>query len=93
MHDTAYELGSHFFQSYFASGPIKILDIGSQNVNGTLRDCAPAGSLYVGADITPGAGVDVVFGDRHSLPFADGLDLLSDRSHVGGCGFPPQDPM
>src|SRR5882757_2811173 len=71
MHDTAYALGSHFFQCYFASRPIKILEIGSQNVNGTLRDRAPAGSLYVGADVTPGAGVDVVFGDRHALPFAD----------------------
>jgi SAM-dependent methyltransferase len=71
MHDTAHDIGRRFFEMYFAVPPIAILEIGSLDVNGTLRDCAPAGSAYTGVDLAPGRGVDIVLEDPHSLPFAD----------------------
>ena len=53
MHDTAYEIGQLFFKTYLATVPDLILEIGSQNINGSLRPCAPPGSTYhqnTGAD-------------------------------------------
>jgi SAM-dependent methyltransferase len=69
MHDTAYDIGRLFFDSYVRSGDM-ILDIGSQDVNGSLRDFRPPGSRYVGVDLAPGKGVDVVVDRISRLPFA-----------------------
>ena len=49
----------------------RVLEIGSQDVNGSLRDTAPAGFEYVGLDFAPAKGVDVVLEDPYHLPFAD----------------------
>lgn len=38
MHDTAYEIGRKFFEIYWSDGFRRILDVGSRDVNGTLRD-------------------------------------------------------
>ena len=70
MHDTAYEIGRLFFQSYVSAGSL-ILDIGSMNINGSLRDFRPPGSSYVGVDLAAGNGVDVVVRTNSQLPFAD----------------------
>ncbi len=73
MHDTAYELGSLFFDAYCAgSGTELILDVGAMDVNGTLRDCSPPGCVYVGVDLALGPGVDLVLEDPYSFPFSDG---------------------
>ncbi len=71
MHDTALTLGQMFFETYVKS-PARILDVGSQDVNGSLRRFAPAGSSYVGADLAAGAGVDVVLRDPTAMPFEAG---------------------
>jgi O-antigen biosynthesis protein len=71
MHDTAFEIGQNFFETYLAGRCPRILDVGSQDVNGTLRDCAPPGSQYIGVDIAAGAGVDVVLDNPYSFPFQD----------------------
>jgi predicted O-methyltransferase YrrM/SAM-dependent methyltransferase len=71
MHDTARDIGQRFFETYVELPLAKILEIGSYNVNGTLRDCAPPGAIYVGVDLSPGPGVDIVLEDPHLLPFAD----------------------
>jgi len=71
MHDTAHSIGRQFFETYFAVPPAEILEVGSFDVNGSLRDCAPGGGIYTGVDISPGPGVDIVLEDPHSLPFAD----------------------
>lgn len=49
---------------------VSVLDVGSLNINGTVRDFFTGGS-YVGVDLAEGAGVDVV-GFGESLDFADG---------------------
>ena len=64
------KLGQGFFNTYLRplASPL-ILEVGSQNVNGGLRDVAPAGSSYVGVDICEGQGVDIVLDDPYSYPF------------------------
>jgi len=71
MHDTAHAIGRLFFETYFPGRAIAILDIGSQSINGSLRDCAPAGSLYTGVDLVAGPGVDIVLESPPYLPFGD----------------------
>jgi SAM-dependent methyltransferase len=70
MHDTAYQIGQRFFESYVRSGKL-ILDIGSMDINGSLRDFRPEGSNYVGVDLEPGDGVDVVVKTNGQLPFSE----------------------
>jgi SAM-dependent methyltransferase len=80
MHDTAYELGSLFYETYVQPGSC-ILDIGSMNVNGTLRDARPGGSYYVGVDLEAGNGVDVVVAPDSRLPFkAESFDAVTSSS-------------
>src|SRR6266481_4259011 len=69
MHDTAYQIGRLFFESYFDGQAPSVLDVGSRDINGTLRACAPPGTKYVGVDLESGAGVDVVLKDPNKLPF------------------------
>ena len=62
-----------FFSTYFRiEQPCVVLDIGSQDVNGTMRNVAPAYCRYIGVDFSAGAGVDIVLQDPYRLPFADG---------------------
>ena len=60
MHDTAMIYGKHFFSTYLkdATG-LKIVDIGAQDVNGSLRTVAPMNNEYIGVDFAEGKGVDV----------------------------------
>jgi SAM-dependent methyltransferase len=49
-----------------------ILDVGSYDVNGTLRPYAPVfAHSYLGVDQVSGPGVDKVLDDPHKLPFDD----------------------
>merc|ERR1712224_205878 len=51
---------------------IKVLEIGSRNVNGGLRTYARRGWRYVGVDVVEGPGVDIVLEDPYKYPFCDG---------------------
>lgn len=74
MHDTAMAAGAAFFEAYFAGQRPRILDVGAMNVNGSLRSLAPEGTDYVGLDLEPGPGVDVVL-EGTGYPFeADSFD-------------------
>jgi SAM-dependent methyltransferase len=72
MHDTAMAAGAAFFSTYFPAATPRILDIGALDVNGSLRSVAPPGSDYVGVDLGPGPGVDVVQQPGQALPFPPG---------------------
>lgn len=65
MHDTAYRIGGLVMDAYLPSTPAKILEIGAQNVNGTLRDHAPRNAEYTGLDFEAGDGVDIVVTGLH----------------------------
>lgn len=81
MHDTALKLGGLAFQVYCDRRSPSILEIGSYNVNGTLRVFAPEGCHYVGIDIEEGPGVDLVAAPGEPLPVDDGsFDLVVSTS-------------
>ena len=72
MHPTALYNCKHFFDAYaktFQRAGAKVVDIGSQDVNGSLRECCPAAYKYVGVDVVGGKGVDVILDDPYRLPF------------------------
>ena len=77
MHTSAMVNCQHFFNCYgnavSLEGGVKVLDIGSQDVNGSLKSCCPSGFEYVGVDFVSGKGVDVILDDPYRLPFDDGV--------------------
>jgi SAM-dependent methyltransferase len=82
MHPTAMLNGKMFFDVYgarMAAGTV--VDIGAQDVNGSLRGVCPPHLSYVGVDFVAGKGVDVVLEDPYRLPFADNsLDAVVSSS-------------
>lgn len=80
MHDTTYEIGGLFLRLCGRAGQT-ILDLGSYNVNGTLKDFQPRDSLYAGADLMSGPGVDIVVSPSMTLPFAaESFDIVLSTS-------------
>ena len=74
--------GSLFFKAYVEhlSAPL-VVDMGAQDVFGSLRSVAPAHARYVGVDMVPGKGVDVVLQDPYVLPFDTGsVDVVVSSS-------------
>ncbi|QXG48517.1 glycoside hydrolase family 99-like domain-containing protein [Pseudomonas viridiflava] len=78
MHPSAMNLGHRFLSCYLSAGQgTKVVDIGSQNINGSLHDVCPEGVEYIGVDFVAGAGVDIVLDDPYQLPFDDeSLDVV-----------------
>lgn len=77
MHDTALEIGRLAIEIYGGGAGQKILEIGSLDVNGSLRQFQPEGSHYLGVDLEAGNGVDMIVKPGQPLPFADGsFDLV-----------------
>jgi SAM-dependent methyltransferase len=73
MHPTAMSNAELFFKNYAESfcNKGRVIDIGSQDVNGSIRDVCPSGFDYIGVDFCEAKGVDVVLSDPYSLPFGD----------------------
>ena len=71
MHPSALEFGTKFFDTYCKGFSGIVVDIGSQNVNGSLKDVCPAEAEYIGVDFCPGNGVDIILTDPYKLPFDD----------------------
>lgn len=84
MHDTAYRYGQLFFNQYVAGSSNKrVVEVGSQNVNGGLRDIfAIPSTSFVGIDFVAGPGVDVVIKDGYTLPCGDSTQDVVLRSSV-----------
>ena len=71
MHESAMKYGKAFFETYCASnfsGKV-VVDVGAQDVNGSLREFCPEGANYIGVDFVEGRGVDVLITDPYQLPF------------------------
>ncbi len=71
MHPTAMRNCRHFFECYggYLPRPGRLVEVGSQDVNGSLRELCPADMEYVGVDFAAGKGVDLVLSDPYKLPF------------------------
>jgi len=85
MHPTAMNNCKSFFDAYsefFTNDKTtKVVEIGSQNVNGSLRSVAPSGYEYVGVDFQSANGVDIVLDDPYSLPFeSNSIDIVLSSS-------------
>jgi SAM-dependent methyltransferase len=82
MHPSALLNAKNFFRAYgsnFSTGVI--VEIGSQNVNGSIRDVAPPHLKYIGVDFVVGQGVDVILDDPYTLPFEDAsVDIVVSSS-------------
>jgi SAM-dependent methyltransferase len=78
MHDTALEIGKKFFETYTKEKTsLKIIDVGAQDVNGSLRSVAPQNNDFIGVDFVAGKGVDVILTDPYKLPFDDeSIDVI-----------------
>lgn len=72
MHDSALENGRRFFETYVdREKKWRVIEIGSQDVNGSLRSVCPPNVEYVGVDFVAGKGVDIILSDPYKLPFSD----------------------
>ncbi|HTP61259.1 MAG TPA: class I SAM-dependent methyltransferase [Burkholderiales bacterium] len=75
MHPTAMQNGRAFLDTYLPAAstkePLTVVDIGAQNVNGSLKELMRAPLEYVGVDFVAGNDVDVVLDDPYVLPFPD----------------------
>jgi ubiquinone/menaquinone biosynthesis C-methylase UbiE len=71
MHPSAMQAAKDFYAK-FAGEFVEptIVEIGSQNVNGSIREVAPP-SKYVGLDFQEANGVDIVLQDAYSFPLPD----------------------
>ncbi|MBC7962536.1 MAG: methyltransferase domain-containing protein [Steroidobacteraceae bacterium] len=72
MHQSALKFGKLFFDVYCNGlANATVVDIGSQNVNGSLKDVCPESLTYIGVDFVEENGVDIVLDDPYKLPFDD----------------------
>jgi predicted O-methyltransferase YrrM len=72
---------------YASPTPARIVDLGAMNVNGSYRELFAPGTDYVGVDLEPGPGVDVVLGDVYQLPFDDNsIDIVISGQMLEHCG-------
>ena len=85
MHPTAMSNCKSFFDAYSKcftqSKETKVVEIGSQDVNGSLRSVTPSEFEYVGVDFQTAKGVDIVLDDPYSLPFDnESVDIVLSSS-------------
>ena len=95
MHASSLENMWRCYSKYVAGGPLEarsgtvVLDLGSSDVNGSYREIfARAPFRYIGADLAPGAGVDIVLADPYQIPFPDGsIDIVISGQAFEHCEF------
>ncbi len=77
MHDSAFRIGELVMRTYCDLPNAAVLEVGSLNVNGCLRDAAHAGTRYVGIDLEEGPSVDLVLTPGDDFPVEDeSFDLV-----------------
>src|SRR5258708_35577393 len=83
MHPTAITNADLFFKTYVdkVAGELKVVEVGSQDVNGSLRQLCPKQVEYVGVAFVAGKSVDIVLGNPYELPFDDAsVDIVLSSS-------------
>jgi len=79
MHNSSYEHMADLVARYLpADGPLRVLDIGSYDVNGSYRPLFTRPNWhYSGVDLAPGPNVDMVLTSPYRLPVpSDNIDLI-----------------
>ncbi len=82
MHPSALMNGKRFFDAYVAKlGNVKVVDIGAQDVNGSLKSVCPPQAQYIGVDFVAAKGVDIILTDPYKLPLdSDSIDVIVSSS-------------
>ncbi len=84
MHKTAMMNGEIFFSTYskyFKNNNVTVLDIGSQDLNGSLKKICPKEFKYIGLDFEDAKGVDIVLENPYNFPFNDqSIDIVVSSS-------------
>lgn len=82
MHDTAELIGRHFLEIY-ADSSSTIVDFGSYDFNGTLKNFCPPGSKYIGLDLSNGPSVDIVVESGKPTPLdSESADIVLSSSQI-----------
>ena len=77
MHKSAYEIGAKFLDRYMSQEMNSILEVGAFDVNGSLKDFKRQDCEWVGVDLEPGKGVNIVIERASKLPFKNNsFDLV-----------------
>lgn len=72
MHDTAIKYSEQFSKVYLShKNNLKILDLGSLDVNGSVKKFFQEKHRYIGMDLVSGKNVDIVMKDPYKIPFED----------------------
>src|SRR5262249_18638544 len=80
IHPSAMQLGRLLFQVH-GTHVRRVLDVGSLDINGSLRELCPPDAQYIGIDLEMGKGVDLVPEDPYCYPFPDGhFDMVVSTS-------------
>lgn len=86
MHESALKNAKKFIEK-FVNEEYKILDVGSLNVNGTIKSLVPIKKNYVGLDVVEGPNVDCLIKD-YKFPFSDEFfDIIMTSSCFEHCDF------
>lgn len=70
MHQSSYDIMKLLLAKYATKGK-HLLDVGSQEVNGSYRDLIPPFYDYKGLDLAPGKNVDILATTPYDWPIAD----------------------
>ena len=79
MHLSAIQSFIDFKKTYLdeINHQIKIVEIGSQSINESIKKYLKKNFTYIGADIEKGENVDLVLKDPYKLPFDDNsIDVI-----------------
>lgn len=83
MHDTAYEIGGAFIREYGKAAPCIVVEIGSMDFNGSLREHIDPSNVYLGLDVEHGKNVDLVIDPLKPLPLRDDFaDIVLSSSQM-----------
>lgn len=82
MHPFAKKSFEFFKKTYVTKfNDPKIIDVGSLDINGSIRDQINFKSKYIGVDLTEGKNVDMVLENPYKLPFQDNtIDIITSIS-------------
>lgn len=88
MHNSAIKNAKLFINKYITSTNPSILDIGSYDVNGSLKDFIPKNCTYVGLDAEYGKNVDCIISEDYKFPLNDSsFDIIMSTSCFEHCDF------
>ena len=75
MHSSAMSNGKIFFETYAKffqnNTDVQVVDMGAQDVNGSLREITPENFTYIGLDFEDAKGVDIIIEDPYTIPLRD----------------------